>query len=467
MNEDLNQLLVELRTALEGGDEQSVRQVIDGVHAADLAELMPLLDDEVASRLIYQLPARTAAEVVISLDEAERADVFDEFDTQRFSDIVSALQPDDAADMIADLSAEQREQILDQLPDEHSEKIEELLDYPEDSAGGIMTPELVALPKTATVGEAVDLVRLASEDEDIHYVYVVDDERKLVGLVPLRRLVTNPHTRLLANICDTDIVSVQVDDDQEVVAQRLAKYDVSAIPVLDAAGRLVGRITHDDVMDVAEEEAAEDIYYMAGTDAAELDEASTARAAFIRLRWLSACLIGTAVSGSIMLMFEGAFAQAIFLGLVPFVPMMGAMGGNSGIQVSTIIVRGFATGDLASSKLSLTFARESRIALIMAPVCGVLAAGLAAIATLTGMVTAVHTGQLAIAVGLGMTVAILLASTLGMSLPYLFKKIGVDPAIASGPIITTANDIVSVMTFFLIAFAILRSAGAVPTHGAG
>lgn len=456
MNEDLNQLLADMREALAADESDRISRLVDGVHAADIAELMPLLDDEQQSQLIYQLPARVAAEVVISMDEAERADVVEDLDSQRVSDLVTELQPDDAADVLAELPDEQREEVLDRIPDEQSDKIEELLDYDEDTAGGIMTPELVVLPKNATVGEAVDLVRQASEDEDIHYVYVVDDEQKLYGLVPLRRLVTNPHHRKLADICVRDVVSVRVDDDQEVVAQKIAKYDVAAVPVLDHEDRLVGRITHDDVTDVAEEEAAEDLFYMAGTAASELDETSAAHAAFVRLRWLSACLLGTAVSGVIMLTFEESFPQAIFLCLVPFVPMMGAMGGNSGIQISTIIVRGFATGDLAASKLGITFSREMRIALIMAPVCGVLAACLAAIAVICGLIDAIRLSSLSLAVGIGMTSAILLASLLGMSLPHLFRKIGVDPAIASGPIITTTNDIVSVMTYFVVAMVILR-----------
>ena len=456
MNEDLNQLLDTLRGALERDDPARARQVVDGVHAADLAELMPLLDAQQQSQLIYLLPSRTAAEVVISLDDAERADVVEDLDSGRVTEIVTSLQPDDAADMVADLPEEQREEVLDRIPEEQSEKIEDLLDYPEDTAGGIMTPDLVALPASATVGQAADMVRQASEDEDIHYVYVVDQNRRLFGLVPLRRLVTNPHDKLLSDICERDVVSAGVHDDQERVAQKMAKYDVSAVPVVDQAGRLVGRITHDDILDVAEQEAAEDLYYMAGTDPTELDETSSARAAWVRLRWLMACLAGTALSGLIMLTFEGAFSPAVFLCVVPFVPMMGAMGGNSGIQVSTIIVRGFATGELASSRLRYTFSREARIALIMAPVCGVLAASIAAVEVRLGLFTSVDFFRLAVAVGTGMTAAILLASFLGISMPHLFRRFGVDPAIASGPIVTTTNDIVSATTYYLIAMAIIR-----------
>lgn len=462
MKSELDQFLQKLRTALASEEDGAVAQAIEGVHAADVAEVFPLLEEEEQSRLFYGLPARTAAEVVIELDEGERADVVEDLSSTALTEIISELQPDDAADVLGELTEAQREDVLEQISEEQADKIEDLLDYPENSAGGIMTPELVALPRTATVAEAVDKVRAASEDEDIHYVYVVEDDGRLHGLVPLRRLVTTRRADTpLERIVDRDMATVYADDDQEVAAHKIRKYDVSAIPVIDRQERLVGRITHDDVLDVADEEADEDMFYMAGTTPSELGDMSTFQAAFVRLRWLSACMVGTAISGLIVATFKLRFPIEVYVALVAFVPMMGAMGGNSGIQISTIIIRGLATGDIAATKASKSFAREFPIALVMAPACGILAA----IITIIGVPLLVRYNvfqpvltvwEFALAVGLGMTTAMTGASLLGMSLPHLFRRIGVDPAIASGPIVTTANDIISVTAYFLVAIAVVH-----------
>jgi magnesium transporter len=215
-------------------------------------------------------------------------------------------------------------------------------------------------------------------------------------------------------------------------------------------------------MDVAEEEADEDIYYMAGTEATELEETGARRAALIRLRWLSFCLVGTAVNAAVVCFLGGKFSPEISFALFLFVPMMGAMGGNAGIQISTIIIRSLASGNLESKRIGRDFQRELPISFIMAPACGLVAAALAhAVVPLTrklfadGVAESVNVNRLSVSVGIGMTVGILTASLLAMSLPHLFRKIGVDPAIASGPIVTTANDIVSVSVYLSVATVIM------------
>lgn len=464
VREDLEQVLKEIRTALTAERETSaLATLVEEVHPADLADLYPLLDDNEKSQLIFMLPAHATAEVIAELDDADRGEAVEEMDEAALSEIVTELPPDDAADILADLTDEQREEVLEQIPDEQSDQLEELLEYEEDTAGGIMTPELVSLPESATIGEAIEEVRRVSEDEEIHYVYATDETGHLTGIVPLRRLVVNAKHTLLSVICERDPVTVQVDDDQELVANKIRRYDVPAVPVLDDSGLLIGRVTHDDVMDVAEEEAAEDIYYMAGTEAAELEEPSAVRAAYIRLRWLIFCMVGTALSGLMVGVFKGHFPSEVYLAMILFVPMMGAMGGNSGIQISTIIIRSLATGDLESKSIGRDFSRELPISLIMAPVCGFMAAlitylgvPLLGYVVKEGVPSTVSIPMLSLSVGVGMTVAIMTASILGMTLPHLFRKIGVDPAIASGPIVTTTNDIVSVTLYFVVGLAILR-----------
>ncbi len=457
---DKHALHPKLLAALDGEDQTQLTEVLAGARAADIAESFDLLDDEDRSHVLFALPPHTAAEVVIMLDEAVRGDVVDDLDTESLTEIVSALPPDDAADVLGELSEEEADEILDHMVDEQSDKIEELLVYDENTAGGIMTPDFVAVPVTATVADAVEHIRGATPDEELHEVYIVDADDRVVGTVPLRRLVTSPSTTLLSDILEPDPVVVSVNDDQEAVVQIIRKYDVMEAAVVDVDQRLVGRITHDDLLDVAEEEAAEDLYRMAGTDAAELETSSVFRAAYVRLKWLLPCMLGMLLSAFVLYWSGPGFDLRLFAALVLFVPMIGATGGNSGIQISTIIVRGFATGELGSTKLLRVSAREGRIALVMAPVCGVLA--LLAVLVFFPILKSwkpdvalfTDSTRVAFAVGTAMTAAILSAAVLGIALPFSFRKIGVDPAIASGPIVTTTNDVISVGIYMLLAMAI-------------
>jgi magnesium transporter len=225
---------------------------------------------------------------------------------------------------------------------------------------------------------------------------------------------------------------------------------------------MIGRITHDDLLDAADEEAAEDLYRMAGTDAAELETSSAVRAARIRLTWLLPCMVGMLVTATVLGVTRPQFSASLFGALALFVPMIGAMGGNSGIQISTIIVRGFATGELGATKLRLALMREGRIAMVMSLVCGVTAWLLVSISLPwlqsldAAAVIPIDASRLSLAVGLAMASAILVAAMLGIALPFAFRRFGVDPAIASGPIVTTTNDVISVAVYMTLAMMIAR-----------
>ncbi len=460
-----------IQAATRSDDPAALRAALEGARAADIAEVFELLDDEDRSKLLFGLPAATAAEVIVLLDEADRVDVVEDMDQAELTELVSEMEPDDAADVLAELTEAQREEVLDHIPDEQSDKIEELLAYQEDTAGGIMTKNLVSLPADATVREAIREIRRHFPEEDIHYIYVVDEHDRLTGIVPLRQLVLNDKHVPLGGICDHDPVSVGVDEDQEEVVHVISKYDLAAVPVVDKEGRLLGRVTHDDVMDVIEEEAEEDLYRMAGLEPAEFEKSSLFRAAGIRLTWLVPCMAAMGVTGAVMMIARRWFTDFdTYAALIIFVPMIGAVGGNSGIQISTIIVRGLATGDLAGSKFRHALLREGRIAGLLAPACGSAAAMIcyAGLPTLQQVGHGAAAGdparvalfgpdlnQAALAVGAGMTVAIVVAATLGIVLPFVFRAIKVDPAIASGPIVTTANDILSVSVFLALASMIM------------
>lgn len=462
MSEEIQSLHERVEAALETLDDERLARELAEVHAADLAELFDLLDDEERSRVLFALPAHMAAEVFVAIGDAVRSDVVDDLDDTALRELVLELTPDDAADVLGDLDYRRTEEILEHIPDEQSDKIEELLAYREDTAGGIMTTDVVSVSADETIADAVDDIRDASQDEELHEIYIVDAEQRLIGVVPLRRMVTHPPYRRLKEICNLDPVTVNVKDDQETVVQIIRKYDVSDVAVVDDAGRLLGRITHDDVLDVAHEEAAEDLFRMAGTDTAELETSSIFRAARIRLTWLLPCMLGMLLTASVMGLGRPEFNVVLFGTLVIFAPLIGATGGNTGIQISTVIVRGLATGELGSSRLTRALAREGRIALLMAPVCGVVAYLLVlGVLPLLSSLNPEPGGQdyssrVALAVGLALTTAVLTAGTLGILLPFAFRRFGVDPAIASGPLVTTTNDVVSVGIYMLIALAITR-----------
>ncbi len=447
-----------LVTALEvSGDDKDLAQALSQVRAADIAESFEVLGEGERSRILFALPAHTAAEVVIMLDEAVRGDVMEEMNTESITEIVSELTPDDAADMLGELPSKESEEILDQMPDEVADRIEELLEYDESTAGGIMTPDVVAVPASATVADAVEQVRRATQEEELNEIFIVDKNQKLVGTVPLRRLVTNPSSTRLSDICDSDPVTVEATDDQETVVQIIRKYDVMEAAVVDSNGRLLGRITHDDLLDVAEEEAAEDFLRMGGTDAAELESSSIATAARIRLMFLLPSMLVMLLTATVLSLSETQFPDTLFTALVLFVPMIGATGGNAGIQITTVIVRGFATGELASTKLVRALAREGRIALFMAPICGFLSWGCVRVVLplfkrFDGAIGDVPVpSQVALAVGVAMTLAVIVAASLGIALPFSFRRLGVDPAVASGPLVTTMNDVLSVSIYMGVA----------------
>ena len=458
-NETLHDGLV---AALEADDDQSLVKELSEARAPDIAESFDLLDEEERSRILFALPPHTAAEVVIMLGDAVRGDIVDELDTESLTEIVAALPPDDAADVLGELPEEEIDEILEQMPDEVSDKIEELMGYDESTAGGIMTPDVVAVPASATVADTVEHIREATLAEDLNEIFIVDTEQKLVGTVPLRRLVTNPPGTRLTEICDRDPVTVYVDDDQETAVQIIRKYDVSEAAVVDREDRLLGRVTHDDLLDVADEEAEEDLLRLAGTDAAELDTTSVFSAARIRLMWLLPCMVGMMATATVMRISEPKFNIAVFAALAMFVPLIAATGGNAGVQITTVIVRGFATGERASGKLMRVLSREGRIAVALAPICGLLAWGLVTLffpmfSRILSDAGQVHDpARVALAVGIAMTATILVAALLGIALPFSIRRLGADPALASGPLVTTMNDVVSVALYMTLAMALAQ-----------
>jgi len=462
MAEQTEQLLEQVRQLLHSGDAAALRRCLIDSPRADLAEVMELLDDEEQHLVMVSLDVTSAGEVLSLLDEATRGEVVEDLSQRHLTDLVATLPPDDAADVLGELPPDESEHVLDQMPAEQSRQLENLMRYPPDTAGGLMTPVLVALPQTATVSQAVVSLRESSIEDELFNVYVVDDQNRLKGIVPLRRLVTAPPQTPISQVTLRRVISIRDDQDQEEVANTFGKYDLAAVPVVDASGRLLGRITYDDVMDVAEEEAQEDLLLMAGTDHRELEDASPIHAARVRGGWLIACMIGTLVTVAVAAFFKDHLLPVeIFAVLVIFGPSIAAMSGNSGVQASTLTIRGLATGSLAGRSLKRVYLRQVRIHCALALVFGILGGGIAAL-LMPLLERLGRTGPelspllVGCSVGGAMLLAILYATTLGIILPFALRRLRVDPAIASGPLVTTLNDSMSWAIYLLLATLLLR-----------
>jgi magnesium transporter len=453
MMDEQRQLLREIERLLESGDVRALAELLAEKRSSDIAEIVELVDNEQRRAIFDAMDDPMSAEVLEKVDEATRAELFDLLKDEELSSLVSELDPDDAADVLSELPEEERAELLKSIPPAESAEIKELMSYSEDSAGGIMDPHVISVPEDATVAEAVDEIRAADIDEDFFSVYVVNKARRFLGDVRVRFLLSRPAGTKIAELIDPDTIYVNVSDDQEEVRNIFSKNDLIVVPVLDRSHKLVGRITADRVIEVAEEEAAEDLYTMAGTDPDELDTVSVFHAARVRMTWLLPCLIGTGITVLVMTFFRN-HNNVIFLAAAAFVPMIAAISGNAGLQTSAIVVSGLATGHLVALRFGQVFAREVRIALLVALSCGLLGGIACAILTNSDSVEnaagAVEPARLVFAVSVAMFSAIMVATTLGLFLPFLFRRIGIDPAISSGPLVTTANDSISVAIYMTL-----------------
>ncbi len=454
MAELQEQLLHEIEPLLESENRATLRELLYDWRTSDIAEIVELVDNDWRRLIFDVLDTPIAAEVLEKVNEATRTRLFEVLEEQEIHRIFSELDWDDAADLLAEMPDEVADKVLHSLSLTDRLQIHKLMRYSEDSAGGIMDPLVISVPEDATIAEAVSKIRMAEIDEDFYSVYVVDREERFVGDVRLRLLLTRPENTRIGELVDRDTIYVRTDTDQEEVRNIFSKNDLIVVPVLDESHRLAGRITADRVIEVAEEEAAEDIYTMAGTDPDELETFSAIRAARIRMTWLLPCLLGTGVTAMVMNAF-GTYDPAVYVAAAAFVPMIAAISGNAGLQTSAIVVSGLATGHLAALKLSTVFSREVRIALLVALACGI--AGAVICSILIHYRPALHSIEpirLVFAFGTAMFSAIMVATTLGLFLPFLFRKIGIDPAISSGPLVTTANDSISVAIFMMLAVSL-------------
>lgn len=446
---EVDEQLVDDITALLDSDQRGmVLNVMADLYAPDVARLLRHLPFDEARRLFHWLSTERASEVLAELDSGYRAALLEEVRPERITAIIDELDTDDAADVLADLPAEVARQVLPELED--AEDVQELLGYREDTAGGIMGTEYVAVHPDMTVAEATEEVRRNAETvEEVFALFVADEQDRLKGVVSLQRLLLSPSDARIRTIMDPDVISVRTDVDQEEVARIMERYDLISLPVVDAGDRLVGRITIDDVIDVIREEAEEDIRLISGVSAAEGPSASAFQISRGRLPWLLVGLLGATVSGTVIKVFEGTLEQAV--ALASFIPIVTAMGGNAAVQSAAIAVQGISSGDLWMGDLWKRVGREMFVALLNGLVTAALLCGFILLLDQVGPGSFGNPGRLAITVGLTMVTVFVLATTIGALVPFALKHMGIDPASSMGPFVTTLNDIIGLTVYFVFA----------------
>ncbi len=429
--------------------QKIIKQLQEGAHPSDLAEHVDDLSEEQKKELFNLLSDEEAALIIQEMDVFDQVSLLRILTKHRASTILREMATDDAADLIGDLPEEEAKELL-ALIEEEAGEIRGLLKYPEDSAGGIMTTDFISLPDDIPVEEAIMRLReVAPEAEIIYYVYVVDSQTRLRGVVSLRDLIAAEDGTLLREVMFENVISVLAHMDQEEVARVVSRYDLLAVPVVDEQEHLLGIITVDDILDVMEEEATEDIYRMAGTgevQSVDILDASSFRMARKRMPWLFVSLMGGLISGSVIGVFEATLEAIVFLAV--FIPVIMDMGGNVGTQSSTLFVRGLATGEIEESHVWRYFFRETKVGVTMGVTNGIIIAIAASIwrgVPLLGMV-----------VGIAMFATITLAAVIGILVPMIFNRIGVDPAITAGPFVTSIKDVTGLLIYFWIATTFLE-----------
>jgi len=438
---DFTEILISIRELIEKKNQGALLNLLIDLHPADVADLLSDLKKDERKYLFPLLPTEKASAVLTELDQPIVDQLLEDVSEQQLSTLVDKMDSDDAADIISDLPDDIAQSVLEQIPDEISEDVKELLLYDEDTAGGIMALEFVSIRNISSVNQTIKAIRkVRKKMKTVHTIWVIDDNEKLVGNVSLTDLVLAKGKTLISKIVNKDIKFVYTDMDQEEVAIFFRKYDLVALPVVNSSHQLVGQITIDDIIDVVEEEASEDISLFAGASDEELQEDSFLKISWVRLPWLMVAFVGQLIAAFIIQQFEGTLVQIIALTF--FMPVIMAMGGNSGIQSSIIVIRGLATGEISLESTWRRFFREFRVSLFIGMIFGVI----------MFLVVGIWLGNymMGLMIGIALNLVILEATLFGGLIPFLLKRADIDPALASGPFITTFNDILGLLIYLVI-----------------
>jgi magnesium transporter len=420
---------------------KSLQKVISKTHAADLALVLRSLPESEVTPVFLSASYERAAEILTYLTPRLLDILFSEAPRDSILAVLDKVPPDELTDLIAQLEPTLAESLMASMAGADKKEIENLLQYAPDTAGGIMTPDFFALPDDTPVGKAIDTIHDLSDVEMVFYLYVVDSEGRLIGVVSLRQLLIAKPEKILREIMNARIIKVYTSAHQEEVAKLADKYRILAVPVVDEHEVLVGMVTVDDIIEVIQEETTKDILKMAGTDESEILAHSPLKIARIRLPWLFAAFGGGLAATGIIHLFESVLTQ--LLALSAFLPVVMGMAGNVGVQTSTVAVRGLATGQLNIGHTVAAIYKEARVGLLLGVFYGMI----------LGLFGWWAFGSISLGEIVGVTILFNMtgAAILAIVLPLFFHRIGADPAIATGPFVTTAIDILGVANYFGIA----------------
>ncbi|MGE5804008.1 MAG: magnesium transporter [Gemmatimonadota bacterium] len=449
--------LDELKELAEQDDLTPFLQRARHVHPSDLADVLAALAEPTRVRVISELPTEVASSALAEMEAAEHPEeMLLAVGPEYAAELVEELPTDDAADLVAELTAGEREAVLSAVADRAD--VDQLLKYPEDSAGGLMSTDVVTVRENATLNEAIEALRTqcAEDESQLFQVYAVDAAGTLRGVVPISRLIVSSPTRLVRDVMEPPVVQVEPQQDQEEVARLMARYNVAAVPVVDPRSHLLGRITFDDVVDVVEAETTEDILKFGGMEALDAPYLKVAFGRMVRKRagWLAALFIGEMLTATAMAFFEQEIAKAVILAL--FVPLIISSGGNSGSQASTLVIRAMALGEVQLRDWWRVIRRELAAGLVLGLVLG--AIGFLRI-TLWHSITGIY-GEHYLLVAFtvfGSLIGVVTFGTLcGSLLPFVLRRLGFDPASASAPFVATLVDVTGLVIYFTVASFILR-----------
>ncbi len=444
---NLEDVLKKLQTSLEQRQLDEAIRLIESLRSADQAELFAELDDEDQTDLLPRLDPSDSADIMENLDDQDRADLASTLPSETVARIMDEMEPDEAADLLGDLSPQQARDVLSQLED--PEEVRPLLFHHDDSAGGLMTSEFLALRPRMKASEAIEALRLWSpQAEAIYYLFVVDQDKKLCGVVNLRNLITALPETPISEIMKPEVISVKAGTDQEECARILSKYDLLALPVVNDDNVLLGIITVDDVVDVLEAEATEDFQRLGGAEPLEKPylETGVLQISRKRIGWLLLLFITAMLTGTVLRHFQTEISSMVALSF--FIPLLIGTGGNAGSQTTSTIIRALAVGDIDIKDALRTLWHELRAGIL-------LGLGMAVVAYIRA-ITWGSPAQLAETVALAIFVIVVWANVLGALLPILAAKFGLDPPIVSGPVMSTLVDATGLFIYFSIARLLLN-----------
>lgn len=428
----------------------NLRNIIAKTHSADIARWFPRLRAEAKSSLFAVLiQEKRMGQVLRELNSADIGEFIEETEPTVVASVLHTMPADDVTRILSDLPAAKKAELLNLIEGEASADIERLLEYEEKTAGAIMTPNFFSLFQETTAAEATERIRELEDVEMVFYVYVVDEENKLKGVLSLRQLVATKPDTPLKNLMTSHLYTVHTDMPQEAVARAVARYNLLAIPVINNIGQLVGIVTIDDVVDVIREKNTEDMLKMAGTGAVDITSHSIFRNTRARLPWLLASFSGGLLAVYVIGIFETQLRE--IAALAAFIPIIMGMGGNIGTQSSTIIVRSIAIGEVDLKDTWKVLWREFSTGALLGTTYGLLLGGLASLFPQFR----VHAWKLPLVVALAIFVNMMIAATVGTIIPMFFKRIRVDPAVATGPFVTTAIDVLGILAYFFVATLLL------------